>query len=74
MIKGILIFLLDIYKKVFSGLLKALFGGGCRFTPTCSDYSREAIEKHGIFLGSALSVKRVIKCNPFTKVKYDPVP
>ena len=72
--KKLFILFIDIYKKLFSGIILYLFGGGCRFTPSCSNYSREAIEKHGIIKGSALSVKRVIKCNPLSKPDFDPVP
>lgn len=71
--KRIIVGVIDLYKKFFSGALLYLFGGGCRFTPTCSDYSREAIGKYGILKGSALSIKRVIKCNPLSKPGYDPV-
>ena len=46
----------------------------CRFTPTCSNYGIEAIEKYGSFKGSILTLKRIIRCNPFTKPGYDPVP
>lgn len=46
----------------------------CRFTPTCSNYGIEAIEKYGSFKGSILTIKRIIRCNPFTKPGYDPVP
>ena len=46
----------------------------CRFTPTCSNYGIEAIKKHGSFKGSILTIKRIIRCNPFTKPGYDPVP
>ena len=46
----------------------------CRFTPTCSNYGIEAIEKYGSFKGSILTIKRIIRCNPFTKPVYDPVP
>jgi len=47
----------------------------CRFIPTCSDYSIEAVQKYGARKGSWLSVKRLLKCNPFCKASgYDPVP
>ena len=45
-----------------------------RFTPTCSNYGIEAIEKYGSFKGSILTIKRIIRYNPFTKPGYDPVP
>lgn len=45
----------------------------CRFTPTCSNYAIEAIEKRGPFIGTAKAVWRVLRCNPFGKGGYDPV-
>lgn len=46
----------------------------CRFTPTCSAYAIEAFEKRGFFMGLLLSVWRILRCNPFCKGGYDPVP
>jgi uncharacterized protein len=46
---------------------------GCRFYPTCSEYSIEAIEKYGAFKGSIISIKRILRCNPFNEGGYDPV-
>jgi len=46
----------------------------CRFTPTCSAYALEAIQKHGPIKGLYLSIKRIIKCNPYHEGGYDPVP
>ena len=46
----------------------------CRFTPTCSAYAIEALEKHGAFFGSVLAVWRILRCNPLCKGGYDPVP
>jgi uncharacterized protein len=46
----------------------------CRFTPTCSEYALEAIQKYGALKGSWLAVKRILKCHPFHKGGYDPVP
>ena len=48
--------------------------GACRFSPTCSAYAIEAIQKHGAFFGTALAVWRVLRCNPFCRGGYDPVP
>lgn len=59
--------LLVIYKNTFSPLLKYLFNGGCRFKPTCSEYSVVVIEKYGIIKGSLLSFKRILSCNNFLK-------
>ena len=46
----------------------------CRHIPTCSNYAIEAIETHGSIYGTALAIKRILRCNPFTKPGYDPVP
>jgi len=46
----------------------------CRFIPTCSSYAIQAIEKYGALKGSALAVWRILRCNPFSKGGYDPVP
>lgn len=46
----------------------------CRFTPTCSQYAIEAIKKHGPIKGGGLAVFRILRCNPFCKGGYDPVP
>lgn len=46
----------------------------CRFTPTCSAYGLEALQRHGFFRGSALAAWRVLRCNPLSKGGFDPVP
>jgi len=51
-----------------------VFGGGCKFTPTCSEYAMKSIENYGMCEGGALAIKRVFRCNPFTKGGNDPVP
>ena len=70
MIKKIFIFPIKLYKKFISPLL----GTNCRFVPTCSEYAMEAIETHGVIQGLWLTVKRLLRCNPFAKGGYDPVP
>lgn len=73
--KKVVIGTLVLYKFIVSPCLTRLFGGGCRYQPTCSNYSREAIEKFGIFHGLRLSLLRLFRCNPFSKsFGYDPVP
>jgi putative membrane protein insertion efficiency factor len=64
------IFLIRFYQAVISPLTPAT----CRFEPTCSHYSAEAIQKHGVLKGIWLSVKRISKCHPWGKSGYDPVP
>lgn len=46
----------------------------CRFTPTCSEYTKEAIEKYGSWKGTWMGIKRILRCHPFGKKGYDPVP
>ena len=62
--------LIKFYRKAISPLKLP----SCRFTPTCSQYAIEAIEVHGAFKGSMLSIWRILRCNPFCKGGYDPVP
>ena len=68
----LLIFLIKVYKKALSPLFKAI-GVECKYYPTCSEYTMQAIEKYGAFKGSLLGIKRVLKCNPFSKGGYDPL-
>ena len=74
----ILLFLLAIYQHTLSpdhGYGRFLFpGAGCRFHPTCSQYMRTALERYGAARGVALGAKRVLRCHPFTRGGYDPVP
>lgn len=70
MLKRIAIVLLKIYKKFISPLLPP----ACRFTPTCSEYMREAISLYGFFKGFWLGIKRLLRCHPFNAGGYDPVP
>ena len=60
--------------KLYKSYISPLLGNNCRFHPCCSDYALEAIEKHGLCVGSWLAFKRVIKCNPYCKGGFDPVP
>jgi len=63
--KRIILLLISIYKTLISPTLVILFGHGCRFTPTCSEYAYESINRYGILKGTLLSLKRVSKCHPF---------
>jgi len=58
-------FFLKIYKATISPSLKFLFGGGCKYNPTCSEYAVLMIEKYGILKGIPLAIRRVLKCNNF---------
>lgn len=54
--------------------LSPVFGGACKFYPSCSNYAVEAVTKHGVRRGIALAAKRLLRCRPFTKGGFDPVP
>jgi hypothetical protein len=66
--------LLKLYKSTLSLFLKVTFGGGCRYSPTCSEYAAEAVEKHGVLSGTWLSIKRLSRCHPWGGSGFDPVP
>lgn len=68
--KKILQFFIKLYRKFLSPMLPQ----SCRFTPSCSEYALEALEKHGAIKGTILSAYRVLRCNPFCRGGYDPVP
>ncbi|MCZ7615923.1 MAG: membrane protein insertion efficiency factor YidD [Ignavibacteriaceae bacterium] len=60
--------------KIYQLIISPLFPPSCRFTPTCSHYTIEALRKYGIIKGSWLGFKRIIKCHPWGGSGYDPVP
>ena len=63
-----LIKLIEMYQKI-----PGKFHSSCKFYPSCSNYTKEAIEEYGALYGTFLGIKRIIRCNPFTKGGYDPV-
>lgn len=71
LIKKICIFLIKTYQLTISPRFSH---GACRYYPTCSQYTLEAIEIHGVFKGILLGARRIMRCNPFFKGGYDPVP
>ena len=68
--KKILIFIIKFYRKYLSPLKSTK----CPYTPTCSQSGLEAVEKYGAIKGGAMAAWRIIRCNPFSKGGYDPVP
>lgn len=60
--------------RVYQVALSPFVGNQCRFTPTCSQYAREAVEKHGALKGSWMAVRRVSRCHPWHPGGHDPVP
>jgi len=68
--KHLVLAALRFYKAQISPALPP----ACRYTPTCSEYAIEAVERYGAWRGSAMALRRVISCNPFARGGYDPVP
>jgi putative membrane protein insertion efficiency factor len=67
--KKIIIILINFYQKIISPFLPK----SCRFYPTCSEYAKQSINKHGIIKGGFKSFKRLLKCHPWHEGGYDPV-
>lgn len=70
--KKLILYFIKMYKKFISPVLKNM-GIECKYYPTCSEYTKLAIEKYGCIKGIFLGLKRIIKCNPFSKGGYDPL-
>lgn len=74
----LILFMIRIYQKTLSfdhGFMKIFYPNGyCRFHPTCSEYGYQCFEKHGLFKGGWLTIKRVFRCNPINKGGIDEVP
>lgn len=68
--KAIVLFLINGYRLILS----PIFGGQCRFTPTCSAYARQAVEKYGPLRGMTLGLRRLLRCHPLHRGGFDPVP
>lgn len=66
--------ILMVLVKTYQWLLSPFFGQHCRFYPTCSHYSIEAIQKHGAMLGSYYTLRRLLRCHPWCEGGHDPVP
>jgi putative membrane protein insertion efficiency factor len=60
--------------KIYQVLISPLFPSSCRYMPTCSHYTIEALKKHGLFKGGWLGIKRISKCHPWGGSGHDPVP
>ena len=68
-------------RKIISGiiglyryLVSPILGPNCRYTPSCSEYSQEAVMRFGVFKGGWIAIKRIVRCHPWGKSGYDPVP
>jgi uncharacterized protein len=75
-LQHILVFAIRVYRWTLSPAQFFLFGptGGCRFTPTCSQYAMDAIRERGALTGSWLALKRICRCHPWVDCGHDPVP
>ena len=67
--KSLVLDVLGIYKAMISPFLPP----ACRFEPSCSDYMRQAVEKHGAAKGTWMGIRRILRCQPFCKGGFDPV-
>ena len=72
--KKVIIFPFLAIIKFYQNFISPLLPSTCRYTPTCSEYSKQSLVKHGLIKGSFISIKRIIKCNPWGGNGYDPVP
>ena len=70
MVKKFMLFMIEFYRSYISPLKPP----SCRYVPTCSEYAIIAIEKYGPVKGGYLAIKRILRCHPFHKGGYDPVP
>ncbi|MBA3692125.1 MAG: membrane protein insertion efficiency factor YidD [Acidobacteria bacterium] len=61
------------FLRLYKTFLSPFLPPSCRFTPTCSEYTREAVEKYGVIRGTWLATKRILRCQPFCKGGYDPM-
>jgi len=68
--KKLSLLLIDAYRLILS----PIFGGQCRYTPSCSVYARQAIEKYGSLKGVYLGMRRLLRCHPLHRGGYDPIP
>ena len=67
-------FLVLDFLRLYKTFLSPFLPSACRFEPTCSIYTMQAVEKHGVIRGTWLGVKRILRCQPFCRGGHDPIP
>ena len=70
--RKLIISLINLYQKSISPMISSK-NIHCKFYPTCSEYTKQAVEKYGVIKGGAKGIIRILKCNPFSKGGYDPL-
>ncbi|MFK5879967.1 MAG: membrane protein insertion efficiency factor YidD [Flavobacteriaceae bacterium] len=73
-LKKILAFPFIMLVRFYQVAISPYTPASCRYSPSCSHYTVEALKKHGVFYGGWLSIKRIFSCHPWSKGGYDPVP
>jgi putative membrane protein insertion efficiency factor len=73
-LKSLLVWPLVLAIRAYQLAISPMLGNRCRFHPSCSDYSMEALQRHGLFKGFWLAVRRIGRCHPWHPGGYDPVP
>lgn len=74
MAKSLVLKFINFYQYYISPFLRVYLNVNCRYYPSCSEYAKEVIRSYGVFRGSLLAIKRIIRCNPFSPGGYDPPP
>ncbi|MDA8938075.1 membrane protein insertion efficiency factor YidD [Flavobacteriaceae bacterium] len=74
MIKNIVLYPILLIIKIYQTVLSPILPSTCRYSPTCSEYTKQSLIKFGLIRGGIISIKRIIKCNPWGGNGYDPIP
>ncbi|MDB4097542.1 membrane protein insertion efficiency factor YidD [Flavobacteriaceae bacterium] len=74
MIKNIVLYPILLIIKFYQTILSPILPSRCRYSPTCSEYTKQSLIKFGLLKGGLISIKRIIKCNPWGGNGYDPIP
>jgi putative membrane protein insertion efficiency factor len=74
MLQRIFVFFFLVLIRIYQGLISPFLPPACRYTPTCSEYAKQALQKHGLIEGLRLTLKRISSCHPWGGSGHDPVP